>query len=680
MADNPFELLQRFNRDRSEAAFRELVRQHSPLVFATALRRLNGDRSAAQDVMQEVFTLLVRKSSGLDPAQLSAWLYRQTCRRAANHVRSESRRRQRELVSMEAMNHPPTPDESDRELLARELDSAMLSLPSSDRSALVMRYFEDRDFRSVAGTLGLSEVAARKRVSRALEKLAAVLKRRGITTGSALLGSTMSSMGRSIPPDSMVAKVSLQAMKSLPAAGSPSLSGLMKPALAGVALVSLISAGLLAKSRPTPVPPVPMASTPTSARESGLAYLLRPVTDTSIENLIAEIKRNQAGPGHSLVTLRLRAILDRVAIADIPAFVVLAGEKLTVAEQTACYAPLFERWLDQDPAAALSYVLLNKPGEKVDAETSTYMLGNLFRAWVEKDLKQADAWLREHWGDEGFKEHRWNGSVGEGFAMEVANDYVLRGNVSDAFEFIRALPNADARRRCLRGLAGEDPYGNAWHNIDPDRLLEVLRALSGFPETEPAGEARVLLWQSLNRSRPEDAAKVLAALSPQEHFEAALAKTGHYSKLASRTKTAGGGTISHFDQITDTTAGEADAMAAGLAAGLSRQEILKAIGAALVSKGNPAVAVPWLAGHREEVEVDAVLLGAIRDAARREDHSNLILWAACLRDPDLRMSIARAGFRQILAQPGDTAKNLLADPSLDAGLREELVEIRDAKP
>ena len=95
MADNPTELLQHFNRDRSEAAFRELVRHHSPLVYATALRRLNGDRSAAQDVMQEVFTLLVRKAAALEATQLSAWLYRQTCRRATNHVRSESRRRQR---------------------------------------------------------------------------------------------------------------------------------------------------------------------------------------------------------------------------------------------------------------------------------------------------------------------------------------------------------------------------------------------------------------------------------------------------------------------------------------------------------------------------------------------------------------------------------------------------------
>lgn len=680
MADNPTELLQHFNRDRSEAAFRELVRHHSPLVYATALRRLNGDRSAAQDVMQEVFTLLVRKAAALEATQLSAWLYRQTCRRATNHVRSESRRRQRELVSVEAMNTSSSPSEADREDLSRELDSALLTLPSSDRSALVLRYLEDRDFRSMAGALGLSEVAARKRVSRALEKLAAVLKRRGIATSSALLGSTMSGMAQSVPPEAMVAKVSLQAMQSLPAAGWSSFTSVMKPALAGVALVSLISASLLAQSRSTPIPVVHAATTAAPARGSELYYLLRPVADNSIESLIAEIKRNQAGPGHSLVALRLRAILDRVAIADIPAFVALASEKLTVDEQTACYDPLFERWLNQDPAAALTYVLLNKPGEKVDLHTSTYMLGNLFGTWVEKDVKQADAWLREHWRDEALKETRWNGSVGEGFAMEVANQHALRGSAAEAFAFIQALPDTDARRRCLRGLAGEDPYANAWLNVGPQRLLEFHRALSAFPDAEQAAEARVLLWQNLNQSRPEVAAEALAMLSPRERFEASLAKTGYYNKLTARTETAGGGVTSHYDQVTETGPGEAEAMAAGLAAGISRQEILEAIGAALISKRNTAVAVPWLESHRGEVEIDAPLLGMIRDAVKREDPGDIVRWAACLSDPGLRQSLTRAGFRQLLAQPGDAAKDLLADPTLNAGLRAELEEVRDAKP
>jgi DNA-directed RNA polymerase specialized sigma24 family protein len=68
--------LREFSRNRSEQAFRELVRDHSPMVFATALRKLGGDHAAAQDVAQEVFTLLARKAHRLGSVVLVGWLYR----------------------------------------------------------------------------------------------------------------------------------------------------------------------------------------------------------------------------------------------------------------------------------------------------------------------------------------------------------------------------------------------------------------------------------------------------------------------------------------------------------------------------------------------------------------------------------------------------------------------------
>ena len=90
--------LEEFVETRSEMAFRKVVAEHSGLVLGTAARRLNGDREAAEDVMQEVFVLLAKKARRLlkGEVSLSGWLYRQTCRLAGNKVRGEVRRRARE--------------------------------------------------------------------------------------------------------------------------------------------------------------------------------------------------------------------------------------------------------------------------------------------------------------------------------------------------------------------------------------------------------------------------------------------------------------------------------------------------------------------------------------------------------------------------------------------------------
>src|SRR5262249_52974216 len=91
------QLLEQFRRDRSEAAFGELVTRHIDLVYSAALRKVNGDSHLAQDVTQMVFADLARKAGSLPRGVvLAGWLYRHSCYTAAKAVRSERRRRARE--------------------------------------------------------------------------------------------------------------------------------------------------------------------------------------------------------------------------------------------------------------------------------------------------------------------------------------------------------------------------------------------------------------------------------------------------------------------------------------------------------------------------------------------------------------------------------------------------------
>lgn len=181
------QLLTRYTKEDSEEAFRELVARYLDLVYSTAIRRVGGDAHLAQDVVQTVFSDLARKAAKL-PAEvlLGGWLHRHTCFVASMAVRAERRRHAREQT---AAHMQSTNDHSEArwQEIAPLLDDAINELDGEDRAAVVLRFFERRELRAVGAELGVSEEAARKRVTRAVDKLRGLLGRRGVTTSAAAL-------------------------------------------------------------------------------------------------------------------------------------------------------------------------------------------------------------------------------------------------------------------------------------------------------------------------------------------------------------------------------------------------------------------------------------------------------------------------------------------------------------
>jgi hypothetical protein len=105
-------------------------------------------------------------------------------------MRGERRRQCRERQAIE-MNTLQDHSDANMTLIAPILDEAINELGEADRTAIVLRFFEQRDFRAVGEELGSTEDAARMRVSRALEKLESLLKRRGVTTSAAALSTVL---------------------------------------------------------------------------------------------------------------------------------------------------------------------------------------------------------------------------------------------------------------------------------------------------------------------------------------------------------------------------------------------------------------------------------------------------------------------------------------------------------
>lgn len=180
-----FDHLQQFVRAGNQNAFRDLVRRHIDLVFATALHKV-GDAGGAEDISQNVFSVLARKAwqFALDDS-LPAWLHKTALLESQAWLRGELRRRRREQTAAELGTTMKTPNEQPAfNALVPLLDEELLSLREKDRTVLLLRFYEKQSLRDVGGTLGVSEDTAQKRVAVALEKLSQFFQRRGFKTAT----------------------------------------------------------------------------------------------------------------------------------------------------------------------------------------------------------------------------------------------------------------------------------------------------------------------------------------------------------------------------------------------------------------------------------------------------------------------------------------------------------------
>lgn len=210
MADNN-QLFASFRENGSEAAFRELVSRYVDLVYSVALRLVDGDTHRAEDVSQAVFSDLSRMAGKL-PADvmLGGWLHRHTCFVAANVMRGERRRllRERLAVEMNALHESSGTEFSE---VASVIDQAIDALEEPDRTAILLRFYEQRDFRSVGEAIGTSEDGARMRIGRALDKLENSLRRKGVTSTAAALSVALTAHAVQAAPVGLALTVSTAA-------------------------------------------------------------------------------------------------------------------------------------------------------------------------------------------------------------------------------------------------------------------------------------------------------------------------------------------------------------------------------------------------------------------------------------------------------------------------------------
>src|SRR4030095_3509537 len=134
---------------------------------------------------------------------------------AIDVVRAETRRQLREKIAVEMNAMNAMNADAGWTQIEPTLDDAMQALDVTDRTAVLLRFFENKSLREVGEALGTTDDAARKRVNRAIERLREFFTKRGVNVGAGGLVVVISPNAVQAAPVGMAVEISAAAAAAL---------------------------------------------------------------------------------------------------------------------------------------------------------------------------------------------------------------------------------------------------------------------------------------------------------------------------------------------------------------------------------------------------------------------------------------------------------------------------------
>ena len=235
MAESEFILLRRFSTSGDAEAFAQIIKRHAPMVYGVCLRIL-ANREIAADVVQDTFFQLVRDAAEITES-LPNWLHKVATHRSIDLVRSDSQRKQRELIY--AAN-PGKVDSEDNKAIWHEIsaciDEELENLDDQTREVLILRFFENLAMTEIAEKCNISQPTVSRRIDSGIELLRQKLKSRGIIVSAAVFMTLLS--------ENVIKAAPASIMKEL---GKIALAG--NKITIGTKIASSISAGITVKTK-----------------------------------------------------------------------------------------------------------------------------------------------------------------------------------------------------------------------------------------------------------------------------------------------------------------------------------------------------------------------------------------------------------------------------------------------
>ena len=163
-------------RDGDDLAFQEVVNAYQRPVFNLCYRML-GNAQEAEDAAQETFLKAYRNMKRYDPnRKFLNWILSI----ASNHCIDRLRRRRLQIISLDEMlprfENPasnPGPEEAMTDLeLQEDVREILEQLGSTDKAAVVLRYWYEYSYEEIAEALSLTVPAVKSRLHRARRTLA----------------------------------------------------------------------------------------------------------------------------------------------------------------------------------------------------------------------------------------------------------------------------------------------------------------------------------------------------------------------------------------------------------------------------------------------------------------------------------------------------------------------------
>lgn len=141
--------------------------------------RLIGDRTAAENVLQETLVRIYRKLPWLDdPLLFQAWAYRIASREALRFLQRRQRRRDHEVDPSEIDAMPEATTTPTETLSAGEVDRLIEQASPASRAVLILHYQHEMNLEEVAAVLGISLGTVKSRLAYGLRKLRQTLSRK----------------------------------------------------------------------------------------------------------------------------------------------------------------------------------------------------------------------------------------------------------------------------------------------------------------------------------------------------------------------------------------------------------------------------------------------------------------------------------------------------------------------